>query len=52
MLFGASSYAKAIEGAEETGLLVVMTRGAHGAVVLTPHGPRRSRLRRWRACRR
>ncbi len=39
MLFGASSYAKAIEAAEETGLLVVMTRGAHGAVVLTPHGP-------------
>ena len=30
MLFSASSYAKAIEAAEETGLLVVMTRGAHG----------------------
>jgi len=39
MLFGASSYGKAIEAAEETGLLVVMTRGAKGAVVLTAHGP-------------
>ena len=39
MLFGASSYGKAIEAAEETGLLVVMTRGAEGAVVLTAHGP-------------
>ena len=39
MLFGASSYGKAIEAAEETGLLVVMTRGAQGAVVLTAQGP-------------
>jgi sugar/nucleoside kinase (ribokinase family) len=39
MLFGASSLKGALEAAEETGLLVVMTRGAHGAVVMTPHGP-------------
>jgi sugar/nucleoside kinase (ribokinase family) len=39
MLFGATSYAGALEAAEETGLLVVMTRGAHGSVVLTAHGP-------------
>jgi sugar/nucleoside kinase (ribokinase family) len=39
MLFGAGSYNDALEAAEETGLLVVMTRGAQGAVVLTAHGP-------------
>jgi sugar/nucleoside kinase (ribokinase family) len=39
MLFGATSHQKAIEAAEETGLLVVMTRGAQGSVVLTAHGP-------------
>jgi sugar/nucleoside kinase (ribokinase family) len=39
MLFGAASYAKAIEAAEETGLLVVMTRGPQGSVVLTARGP-------------
>jgi sugar/nucleoside kinase (ribokinase family) len=39
MLFGASSYEGAIEAAEETGLLVVMTRGARGATVLTARGP-------------
>jgi sugar/nucleoside kinase (ribokinase family) len=39
MLFGASSYDGAIAAAEETGLLVVMTRGAHGATVLTAQGP-------------
>jgi sugar/nucleoside kinase (ribokinase family) len=39
MLFGASSYQAALEAAEETGLLVVMTRGAQGSVVLTAHGP-------------
>jgi sugar/nucleoside kinase (ribokinase family) len=39
MLFGAGSYKDALEAAEETGLLVVMTRGAQGAVVLTAHGP-------------
>jgi sugar/nucleoside kinase (ribokinase family) len=39
MLFGASSYKGALDAAEETGLLVVMTRGAQGAVVLTAHGP-------------
>ncbi len=38
MLFGASSYRAAVEAAEETGLLVVMTRGAQGAVVLTARG--------------
>jgi sugar/nucleoside kinase (ribokinase family) len=39
MLFGASTYQAALEAAEETGLLVVMTRGAQGSVVLTAHGP-------------
>jgi sugar/nucleoside kinase (ribokinase family) len=39
MLFGSTSYAGALEAAEETGLLVVMTRGAKGSVVLTAHGP-------------
>jgi sugar/nucleoside kinase (ribokinase family) len=39
MLFGASSTDGAIAAAEETGLLVVMTRGAEGAVVLTARGP-------------
>jgi sugar/nucleoside kinase (ribokinase family) len=39
MLFGATSHAGALEAAEETGLLVVMTRGAQGSVVLTAHGP-------------
>ncbi len=39
MLFGVSSYKDALEAAEETGLLVVMTRGAKGATVLTARGP-------------
>jgi sugar/nucleoside kinase (ribokinase family) len=39
MLFGASSTKGAVAAAEETGLLVVMTRGAEGAVVLTAQGP-------------
>ena len=39
MLFGATSHRAALEAAEETGLLVVMTRGAQGSVVLTAHGP-------------
>jgi sugar/nucleoside kinase (ribokinase family) len=39
MLFGAKSAQAALEAAEETGLLVVMTRGAQGAVVMTPQGP-------------
>ena len=39
MLFGASSYRGALEAAEETGLLVVITRGAQGATVLTARGP-------------
>jgi sugar/nucleoside kinase (ribokinase family) len=39
MLFGAPTRQAALEAAEETGLLVVMTRGAQGAVVLTAHGP-------------
>lgn len=39
MLFGASSTKEAVAAAEETGLLVVMTRGAQGAIVLTARGP-------------
>jgi sugar/nucleoside kinase (ribokinase family) len=39
MLFGSPSHEAALEAAEETGLLVVMTRGAEGAIVLTAHGP-------------
>ena len=39
MLFGAGSYGDALAAAEETGLLVVMTRGARGATVLTARGP-------------
>jgi sugar/nucleoside kinase (ribokinase family) len=39
MLFGASTYQAALDAAAETGLLVVMTRGALGSVVLTAHGP-------------
>ena len=39
MLFGADSADAALEAAEETGLLVVMTRGPQGAVVQTARGP-------------
>lgn len=39
MLFGVDSAEAAIEAAEETGLLVVMTRGSQGAIVLTARGP-------------
>ena len=39
MLFGVNSYEDALAAAEETGLLVVMTRGAQGATVLTARGP-------------
>lgn len=39
MLFGVDSAEAAIEAAEETGLLVVMTRGSEGAIVLTARGP-------------
>ena len=39
MLFGAPSSRGALEAAEETGLLVVMTRGPQGATVLTARGP-------------
>jgi sugar/nucleoside kinase (ribokinase family) len=39
MLFGAHSTTGALDAAEETGLLVVMTRGAQGSVVLTARGP-------------
>jgi sugar/nucleoside kinase (ribokinase family) len=39
MLFGAASAKAAVAAAEETGLLVVMTRGAQGSTVLTAHGP-------------
>ncbi|HEX3332703.1 MAG TPA: adenosine kinase [Acidimicrobiales bacterium] len=39
MLFGLPSFDAAVSAAEETGLLVVITRGAQGAVVLTAQGP-------------
>jgi sugar/nucleoside kinase (ribokinase family) len=39
MLFGAATLKGAIAAAEETGLLVIVTRGPQGSVVLTPHGP-------------
>jgi sugar/nucleoside kinase (ribokinase family) len=39
MLFGAHTFEDALASAEETGLLVVITRGAQGAVVLTARGP-------------
>ncbi len=39
MLFGAGSFEQAVEAAEETGLLVVVTRGPRGATVLTARGP-------------
>ena len=39
MLFGADSAEAALDAAEETGLLVVMTRGPRGAVVQTARGP-------------
>jgi sugar/nucleoside kinase (ribokinase family) len=39
MLFGAQTHTAALQAAEETGLLVVMTRGAQGAIVLTAQGP-------------
>jgi adenosine kinase len=39
MLFGSRSLNAAVSAAEETGLLVVITRGAQGAVVLTAQGP-------------
>jgi sugar/nucleoside kinase (ribokinase family) len=38
-LFGARSLDGALSAAEETGLLVVVTLGARGSVVLTPWGP-------------
>lgn len=38
-LFGVRSLDKAVEAAEETGLLVAITLGAKGAVVTTAHGP-------------
>lgn len=38
-LFGTRSLNGAIEAAEETGLLVAVTLGAMGSVVLTAHGP-------------
>jgi sugar/nucleoside kinase (ribokinase family) len=38
-LFGASTFDDAIEAAEETGLLIAVTRGALGSVVLTAKGP-------------
>ncbi len=39
MLFGATSRSGALAAAAETGLLVVMTLGAQGSVVLTARGP-------------
>ena len=39
MLFGADSFGDALAAAEETGLLVVVTRGPLGATVLTANGP-------------
>jgi sugar/nucleoside kinase (ribokinase family) len=39
MLFGAGSFTDAVAAAEETGLLVVITRGAKGSMVLTARGP-------------
>jgi sugar/nucleoside kinase (ribokinase family) len=38
-LFGARSFEAALAAAEETGVLVAMTRGAQGSVVTTPRGP-------------
>ncbi|MHB1583374.1 MAG: adenosine kinase [Acidimicrobiales bacterium] len=38
-LFGVRSLEAAVDAAEETGLLVAITRGADGAVVTTAHGP-------------
>jgi sugar/nucleoside kinase (ribokinase family) len=38
-LFGSSSFDDAVAAAEETGLLVAITRGAEGSVVLTASGP-------------
>jgi len=39
MLFGAGTFEDAVTAAEETGLLVVVTRGPRGATVLTARGP-------------
>ncbi len=38
-LFGSPSFESALEAAEETGLLVAITRGAKGSTVTTPKGP-------------
>lgn len=39
-LFEAKSFSKALEACEETGLLVAITRGASGSVVVTASGPK------------
>lgn len=39
-LFGARSFPAAVDAAAETGLLVALTRGAAGSVVVSPSGPR------------
>ncbi len=39
-LFEAKSFSKAIEASEETGLLVAITRGSSGSVVVTASGPK------------
>jgi sugar/nucleoside kinase (ribokinase family) len=38
-LFGVSSFDDAVAAVEETGVLAALTRGASGAVVVTPGGP-------------
>ncbi len=38
-LFGVTGFTQAVDAAEETGLLVVVTRGARGSVVVTAQGP-------------
>jgi sugar/nucleoside kinase (ribokinase family) len=39
MLFGASTFDAAVDAVAETGVLAVLTRGAHGSVVVTATGP-------------
>jgi sugar/nucleoside kinase (ribokinase family) len=39
MLFGTSSFDAAVDAVAETGVLAVLTRGAHGSVVVTASGP-------------
>ena len=39
MLFGVSTFEAAVDAVAETGVLAVLTRGAHGSVVVTANGP-------------